>query len=223
MQLTQRAAKPRGECKQQQVRGSFEACRNHHRSSPCPAHSMCQPWDLEATYFTPCRPLGHCYIWFACPKLSLLMQDFEHVLLITLVLQKSGLFVFPHCGLCRSSLEVNRFANMLPTTNENKFKPYGWERSHQPYITIQAVSSLLLEVHLTLLTMLQLYNIFPFTRLLVAASLAGDFCNISNVLLGKPLLSSLGLPLIHSQKLCMQAHELETASKVQSQDGVCFL
>lgn len=70
--------------------------------------------------------------------------------------------------------------------------------------------------------MLQPYNIFPFTTLLVAASLAGHFCSISNVLLGKTLPSTLVL-LIHSQELCMQAHELEIASKVQSQDWVCFL
>lgn len=215
----QRAAKPRAECKQQQLKGSFAAHRNHHRSSPCHAHSMCQPCDLEATYFTPSRPLGHCYLWVACPKLSLLMQDFECVLLVTLVLQKSVLFVFLHHGHCRSSLEVQRFANILPP--QIKLKPHGWERSHQSHVTIQEVFSLPLKVNLTLLTMLQLYNIFPFTRFLVAAPLPAHFCSISNVLLGKPLSSSLGLPLIHSQKLCMQAHELEIASKVQSQDWVC--
>lgn len=141
------------------------------------------------------------------------MQDFEHVLLITYVLQKSVLFVFLHCGLCRSTLEVHRFANMLPTTNEKKFKLHGSE-SHQSHVTIQVVFSLPLKVHLTLLTMLQLYNVFPFTRPVVAASLAGHFCSISNVLLGKSLPSSLGLPLIHSQKLRTQAHELEIASTV---------
>lgn len=187
--------------------------RNHHRSSPCPAHSTCQPWHLEAAYFTPCRPFGHCYRWVACPELSLLMQDFEHVLLITSVLQKFVLFVFLHCGLCRSSLEVHRFANMLPTTNEKKFKLHGWE-GHQSQVTIQVVFSLPLKVHLTLLTMLQLYNVFPFTRVRVTAPLAGHFCSISNVLLGKSLPPSLALQLIHSQKVCRQAHELEIASTV---------
>lgn len=38
------------------------------RVIPCPANSKCQCWDLQATYFTTWRSLGHCYIQFAHPE-----------------------------------------------------------------------------------------------------------------------------------------------------------
>lgn len=140
----------------------------------------------QATYFIPCRSLGHCYIWFAHPELSLTMQalSFGDVLLITLVFKKIVLFVCLHCRLCTSSLKVHTFANTSSYHERRETQALWLERCRQSHGTILVMLPLPLQVHLTtLLTMLQLYNIFPFTRLplLVAAWPAGRFCSMSNV------------------------------------------
>lgn len=192
--------------------------RNHHRSSPCPAHSTCQPWDLEATYSTPCRPLDHCYTWVACPKWSLLIQDFQCLLLITIVLQKSVLFVFLHCGLYRSTLEVHRFAN-TPPYHKWKETQAPWLRK-KPSITCYCPSSVFSAPESSSNS---LNNAPAIQCISIHQTSSGSIpswwlFSISNVLLGKSLPSSLGLPLIHSQKLCTQAHELEIVHTIQNQD-----